>query len=221
MTTGVYQITCTPTGKRYIGSSCDIEGRWKDHQCELDQNKHCNPHLQNAWNKRSEKAFRFEVLEKCKNGQEKIREQYYLDNSKPEFNILSNACGLSQGHVFSPETKVKMSVARKGKSSPMKGKKHTPEARAKLSAARKGKTPWNKGETYTSETRAKMSKAAKGQTPWNKGKKRTPETCAKISVANKGKTPWNKGKKFTPEHRKKLSEAAKRRWVKQNKSDGR
>ena len=79
MTIGVYQITCNASGRKYIGSSCDIESRWRGHRADLDRKKHCNTHLQNAWNKHGEGSFQFKILEKCKLGQEKIREQHYND----------------------------------------------------------------------------------------------------------------------------------------------
>ena len=72
---GVYQILCVKTGKRYIGSSCDIQKRWRGHCQKLNSNKHDNIHLQRAWNKYGQEAFRLCLLEKCEEGQEKIKEQ--------------------------------------------------------------------------------------------------------------------------------------------------
>src|SRR6266705_1935061 len=45
---GIYQITCTANGKIYIGSAANLHRRQRIHYCELQQNKHYNPHLQNA-----------------------------------------------------------------------------------------------------------------------------------------------------------------------------
>lgn len=47
---GVYQIYNTETNKRYIGSSIDVQRRLKEHLRNLKANRHCNQHLQNAWN---------------------------------------------------------------------------------------------------------------------------------------------------------------------------
>lgn len=44
-------------------------------------------------------------------------------------------------------------------SAALKGRKLPPETRAKMSAAKKGKTPWNKGKKLSPETRVKMSAA--------------------------------------------------------------
>ena len=62
---GIYSITNSGNGKRYIGQSIDIEKRWREHRWHLRANKHKNNHLQNAWNKYGETAFVFEVLEEC------------------------------------------------------------------------------------------------------------------------------------------------------------
>lgn len=48
---GVYQIYNTETNKRYIGSSIDVQRRLKEHLRNLKANRHCNQHLQNAWNR--------------------------------------------------------------------------------------------------------------------------------------------------------------------------
>ena len=61
---GVYQIYNTETNKRYIGSSIDVERRLKEHLRNLKANRHCNQHLQNAWNRYKEYLV-FEPLEYC------------------------------------------------------------------------------------------------------------------------------------------------------------
>ena len=61
---GVYKITNTVDGKVYVGSTTiDFGWRWSNHKSALRKNKHCNIHLQRAWNKYGESAFTFEVLE--------------------------------------------------------------------------------------------------------------------------------------------------------------
>jgi hypothetical protein len=46
-----------------------------------------------------------------------------------------------KGRKASPETRAKMSAAKKGKKLPPR----SPEVRTNMSAAQKGKEPWNKG----------------------------------------------------------------------------
>lgn len=55
---GVYQIFNSKTNKRYIGSSIDVQRRLKEHLRNLKANRHCNQHLQNAWNRYREYLVR-------------------------------------------------------------------------------------------------------------------------------------------------------------------
>lgn len=67
MTSGVYCITCTATGDRYVGRSKRIEQRWKEHKRALRSGRHDNQALSEAWEAHGESAFDFEVLEVCAN----------------------------------------------------------------------------------------------------------------------------------------------------------
>ena len=80
---GVYKIINTENGKVYIGSSKDIDRRWREHVRELELNTHINAHLQNAWNKYGKKSFKFEVIEQCDEQKRYEREQHYIDLYKP------------------------------------------------------------------------------------------------------------------------------------------
>lgn len=86
----------------------------------------------------------------------------------------------------SKETKMKMSLALRGKPSAMKGKKHTKEAKLKMSlnSARKGKPSVMKGKHHTAESKRIMSIKSTGRII-------SEETRQKMS----GKIPWNKDKK--------------------------
>ena len=77
---GVYQIINMKNNKMYVGSSKNIENRWKKHIYDLNNKTHHNKHLQNAWNKYSEENFEFEVIEYVSNETRLIeREQYWMD----------------------------------------------------------------------------------------------------------------------------------------------
>jgi hypothetical protein len=95
-------------------------------------------------------------------------------------NLTDGGDGIS-GFNHSPETRAKMSIAKKDI-------KKSPETIAKMSAARKGKK-------LSPEHIAKMSEA-------HTGKKLSPEHRAKLSAAQKGK-------KHSPETRAKMSAAKK------------
>ena len=77
------------------------------------------------------------------------KEQYYLDQLKPEYNILTTA-GPSWGFKHSELSKAKFT----GKNNPMFGKPRSEETKAKISAAKKG---IGKGIPRSEETRAQIS----------------------------------------------------------------
>ena len=89
---GIYKITCRPTGKFYIGSSVDIETRWRGHKSRLSRNIHANIYLQRAWNKYGENNFKFETIEITKSDLLKENELKWFKitnccNNKFGFNI--------------------------------------------------------------------------------------------------------------------------------------
>lgn len=61
MTCGVYMILNTVTFDRYVGSSVDIEARWKQHQASLRQG-FGNKVMQAAWNRHGEASFKLVLL---------------------------------------------------------------------------------------------------------------------------------------------------------------
>jgi len=167
---GIYKITNTVTGKFYIGSAVNIKQRWSVHRCQLSANTHSNRHLQNSWNKHGEDSFTFEVLEYCEKERLIEREQFYIDNEKPAYNISPTA-GNSLGVKHTDDTKRKVSEAKKGF-------KHTDESKRKISEARKGKVK-------SDETKRKISEANKGEKHAMYGKHHTDETKRKMSEAMK------------------------------------
>lgn len=60
---GVYAICNTLTGKRYIGSSININRRWTAHRCNLRRGSHHSDGLQADWDLCGEQHFTFELLE--------------------------------------------------------------------------------------------------------------------------------------------------------------
>jgi hypothetical protein len=77
------------------------------------------------------------------------------------------------------ETRLKRSQAMKGRTSPMKGRKHRSESIELM-------TQKSKGRRHTDESRAKMSESQKGNTH-NRGRKHTDQAKANMSKAQKGK----------------------------------
>lgn len=60
---GVYSITNTVTGKKYIGSSVDIKRRWSDHKKILKKGNSSSYKLQNSYNKHGEGVFVYKIEE--------------------------------------------------------------------------------------------------------------------------------------------------------------
>ena len=103
----------------------------------------------------------------------------YIPRNKPAWNSgkkcpehserMKGRIPPNKGKAMSEEQKIKISLARKGKPSPKKGRPgapSTPEANAKRSAKLKGRVSPMKGRTYTmsEETKRKISEALKGKT---------------------------------------------------------
>ena len=126
---GVYMIKNTVNEKYYVGSSVDIESRWKQHIKCLDNNTHNNKHLQNAWNKYGKDKFEFLILEETSLQDVRDRETYYLkkfncvDNG---YNLIDNA-NFGLGVSASKEVREKISAACSGTKNGNYGRKRSKE----------------------------------------------------------------------------------------------
>lgn len=111
MTCGVYQIINTVNGKRYVGSSVNIEARWKHHIWCLNRGSHHSPYLQNSWNKYGEHCFTFAILSENEEDNIHAAEQIEID-VKSEYNVAPLA-GSSRGHKWTEEQKAAHSESKK------------------------------------------------------------------------------------------------------------
>jgi len=182
---GIYIIYETETGKFYVGSSKNTLARIRNHFSNLRHNKHANKHLQNAFNKYSEKRFSYTVVEKCCVENLIELEQKWIDLlSAVDYGY--NIKPMADSSRISEETKEKM-----------RGRYVSEETRKKISESTKDRlsNPENNpmyGKHHTEETvlKIKKSKSANDVSGENNpfyGKKHTQETKDKISIANKGK----------------------------------
>jgi group I intron endonuclease len=210
---GIYSITNKINGKRYIGKSENIKGRWKGHKSELRHNKHHCEHLQLAWNKYGEDSFVFEKI--CEvwdvNNLRKI-EQTFIDLYKSydgRFGYNEERYA-DERKIVSEETKRKISKALKGKMTgenhPMFGKHHTEETKKKISLAHSGEKHCLFGKHIPEETKKKMSEAQKGERGNNFGKHPSEDTRKKMSLVHGGEKHHMFGKHHSEDTRKKMSE---------------
>lgn len=150
-TSGIYKITCIPTGKVYVGSAIDLNRRWLEHRAALRCGRHWNDYFQKAWNKYGEASFHFQIIELVLSAFVIEREQYWIDrlqafDRRRGFNISPTA-GSPLGVTRSEETKQLLSRLMRGR----KLGPHSEEHKAKLSASNTGKAH----PKWTPETRAK------------------------------------------------------------------
>jgi len=193
---GIYKIQSKIKPERiYVGSAVNVKHRWVSHLSDLRLNKHGNSRLQNHFNKYGASDLVFILLESCTRENLLIREQVYIDELYPWFNIC------------------KFATSRKGVI-------HSLETREKSRIGHLGQVPWNKGKTeiYSEETRQNISESvskslignnrAVGHMPWNKDKK----TGIKPPNAFKpGEPSWNKDIPHSDQHKDNLSKAWERR----------
>ncbi len=183
---GIYCITCTANGKKYVGSTSNMTKRWSAHRVSLLNGGHKNQNLQNSWNKYGALAFDFSILEIC--GKEKLleRELAWVSSMAPAFNVMLPD-EHSAGFSHSPETIKKFSEMRKGQ-------KASPVAVAKRAAAMRGR----KRPLFSDEWRKNIGNAGRGR-------KMSEENKKKMSERQKGK----KRPPFSQEWRDKLAYAAR------------
>lgn len=111
---GVYQIMNIVNGKSYIGSSKNLYNRLHEHFHNLKFNKSHNAHLQAAYNKYKKDNFIYNILEFCDESEQFVREQYYIDLLKPQYNfaLQVQAC---VGRKLTEEIRTKISNTLKNK----------------------------------------------------------------------------------------------------------
>lgn len=163
---GVYKIENTVNNKVYIGQTQNFKNRWKKHISALDNNRHCNEHLQSAWNKYGKESFTFSIVEKCKENIDE-REIYWIArynsaDRKFGYNIALGGSVPMLGRHHSEETKQKISLARKGQPSPMRGIPMSEEAKKHMSESailrcQRCKPKGMLGMHHTNESKHKIS----------------------------------------------------------------
>lgn len=188
---GIYKIQ-SPSGKIYIGQSRNIHRRWSEHK--YSSNKKKNMVLYRSICKYGFELHKFSIIHRLpKDVSDEVLtnyEQIYMDAYKDcGFELLNTAPAAGStkgmlGKTASLETRIKQSIAHKGKKFGRMSESH----KANLSKALKG-TKASVGRILSEETKKKIANSLLGNTPWNKGKTGiySEETRLRISNTLKGR----------------------------------
>lgn len=187
-TFGIYRITNITNGKSYIGKTgVSFGDRWDNHRALLRSNRHCNPYLQNEWNKCGEDNFEFAVIE-CVNDSNLLNELeiQYIKQYKEiglSYNIHDGGNnGVNLGRHLSDETKRK--IGEKNRIN-MTGRKFSVETRRKMSDAQKRRQYSQSELEHLKEFSRQL----------NTGRVRSEKTMEKLRKINQNNPP---SAKFTP-----------------------
>lgn len=226
---GIYKLTSKINNKIYIGKSINLYNRLRQHcNCSKRLVKG-NSYIENVLKKHGWDSFTVEILETIegfdKSQHNNIlleRESHYIDLfDSTNIDIGYNLCRFSTdrtGFKCSDETKLKMSLASRGKPKSSEAvekmrkskigkprKPHSKETIEKINQTKAlNKALGKPRKPFSEETRKKMSLA-------QRGKKMSEEAKLKISIGNKGKPKSkehvekcriaNTGRKLSDEHK--------------------
>ena len=174
-TSGIYGFHNIANGKWYVGQSLDVDKRRRKHLLALKAGYHRNEHLQNAFTIHGSESFEFHLLERVLEDMLDIRERAwiaYYDSANREHGYNIEIGGNPEKHR-SLETRLKISLKKKGKPNLRRGWHHSPETRLKISLGLKNKP-------ISDEHRLKLSRA-------HKGKLKSAQTRLRMSLAHQGK----------------------------------
>lgn len=165
---GIYKIV-SPSGRVYIGQSTNIKNRWL-HYYSLDCRD--QPKLYASLKKYGVEKHIFEVKELCTLEELNKKERYWQEF----YNVLDEGLNCKfvktddKSGMHSQQTKLKISQAKKGKVSSMKGRTHREETKKKMSESAKNREQNLFGffGKHSEESKRKMSDSKKGKPAKNK-----------------------------------------------------
>lgn len=158
---GVYLWRNKITNQVLVGQTDNFTRRLYEYKSKLSNGTFANKHFQSSWNKHTSENFEFIVLELVENPAFLTSyEQSYLDYYRTlpggVYNQIGPADNPTRGRKRSLEEKERMSISRKGRPSPKKGRSLNEEEKARHNLIHKGKK-------MSAESRLKMSLAKKGK----------------------------------------------------------
>lgn len=190
MRSGIYSITNRTNGKRYIGSSKDVDARIADHIGSLRSGKHRNAKLQNAWNSYGEANFEFRMIIACSRENLELYEQISIDGLGAYFKAggynLRPIAFSNKGRPGSERQKAVTRDRLKGTKNPilttvLARPERKQASRAKLNSIRRDPEIEARRAAAIRAHYADPAVRAR-QASYVKGIKRSPETIQKLSA---------------------------------------
>jgi group I intron endonuclease len=187
----IYKVTNKVNGKVYIGQTTEcLTIRKKKHYASRNYYAKMNRHFSHALRKYKRSDFLWEIIDKCDSKEELDEMEFHYIMSYDSYNNGYNMTFGGEGII---------------------GHKHTEESKLKMSLAKKGKPGHMAGFKFSKESKAKMSESAKNRVM----SPRTLEHCKKISEAKMGHKVSEEAKRKISEglkcyyRNKKLTERSK------------
>lgn len=155
---GVYCWVNLINGKYYIGSGNVLSSRLSDYYQDWYYQTKGNVLIVRAILKYGMGNFALLILDFTEKENTLTREQYWINELKPEYNILSQANN-SLGYKHTPE-----SIELIRQKEPPLGRIHSEEVRKAMSESRKGENNSFFGKNHSAETKAKFKEIALNRT---------------------------------------------------------
>jgi group I intron endonuclease len=169
---GIYMWKNKDSGKIYVGSAKNLKIRFTAYFNINHLTRVSNKRINRALLKWGNSSFSLTILEYCSIESLIQREQYYIDNLEPDYNICLTA-GSTLGKLHSEKAKEKIRNSKKGtyggEANSFFGETHTEESRKKMVEAKIGKTlselvkekisETKRGQKFTEEHKANLSTA--------------------------------------------------------------
>jgi group I intron endonuclease len=221
----IYKTTNLANGKIYIGVHCtdDLNDGYIGCGIKRQSDVKLDTPFHNAVKKHGYDNFKRETMYEFGSAELAFWYESFLvdeDFIKREdtYNISLGGLGGNKGSIvnakisktltgrkLTEECKKNMSIALKGRVSPMKGKKQS-EKFMQMAKERCGEKHPMFGRTHSEETKKMWSEKRKGKEPWNKGKKMSKDFCDNMSRMQKGKKHSEETKqKMSISHQKRLN----------------
>lgn len=209
---GIYCIENLVNGKKYIGSSTFIQGRFGRHKSDLRNNQHRNRHLQGAFNKYGMDSFKFYVIEECYEKQLTSFENYWINDLKTRDREIGY--NFDSADRNSPMTKEKKESIRLAFKNMLAEDKERMRKNQSLGALKfhSSLTEDEKKIQYENLIH-KSDETIEKIRIGNTGKIVSEEIKQKISIRTKGSNNPRYGKEVTKETREKMSKALKGRII--------